>query len=65
MKPVNFDYARPDAVDAVIRLIADDSRTVKMMAGSQSLGPMLNLRLVQLARSDRRPHWNRRAPLFQ
>ncbi|GIQ78842.1 xanthine dehydrogenase family protein subunit M [Bradyrhizobium sp. RD5-C2] len=47
MKPVNFDYARPDAVDAVIRLIADDSRTVKMMAGSQSLGPMLNLRLVQ------------------
>ena len=47
MKPVNFDYARPDGVDAVIKLVSDDSRTVKMMAGSQSLGPMLNLRLVQ------------------
>ena len=47
MKPVNFDYARPDGVDAVIKLISDEDRTVKMMAGSQSLGPMLNLRLVQ------------------
>jgi aerobic carbon-monoxide dehydrogenase medium subunit len=47
VKPVNFDYARPGDVDTVIKLVADDSRTVKMMAGSQSLGPMLNLRLVQ------------------
>jgi carbon-monoxide dehydrogenase medium subunit len=47
VKPVDFDYARPDSVDAVIKLVSDDSRTVKMMAGSQSLGPMLNLRLVQ------------------
>ena len=47
MKPVDFDYARPDTVDAAIKLVADDSRTAKMMAGSQSLGPMLNLRLVQ------------------
>lgn len=47
MKPVNFDYARPDGVDAAIKLVSDESRTVKMMAGSQSLGPMLNLRLVQ------------------
>ena len=47
MKPVNFDYARPDGVEAAIKLVSDESRTVKMMAGSQSLGPMLNLRLVQ------------------
>jgi aerobic carbon-monoxide dehydrogenase medium subunit len=47
VKPVNFDYARPDSVDAAIQLVADDSRAVKLMAGSQSLGPMLNLRLVQ------------------
>jgi len=47
VKPVDFDYARPDTVDAAIKLVADDSRTAKMMAGSQSLGPMLNLRLVQ------------------
>ncbi|NGX94015.1 MAG: carbon monoxide dehydrogenase, partial [Candidatus Afipia apatlaquensis] len=47
MKPVNFDYARPGDVDAALKLISDDSLTVKIMAGSQSLGPMLNMRLVQ------------------
>lgn len=47
MKPVNFDYARPKDVAGVLPLIADDSRTVKIMAGGQSLGPMLNMRLVQ------------------
>ncbi|MEW9837932.1 FAD binding domain-containing protein [Mesorhizobium marinum] len=47
MKPVNFDYARPSDVADVLPLIADDSRTVKIMAGGQSLGPMLNMRLVQ------------------
>ncbi len=47
MKPVNFDYARPGDVKEALKLIADDSLTVKIMAGSQSLGPMLNMRLVQ------------------
>ena len=47
MKPVNFDYARPADVDAALALLADDSRVIKMMAGGQSLGPMLNMRLVQ------------------
>lgn len=47
MKPVNFDYARPGDVNEALKLIADDSLTVKIMAGSQSLGPMLNMRLVQ------------------
>jgi len=47
VKPVNFDYARPGDVAAAIKLIADDSLMVKIMAGSQSLGPMLNMRLVQ------------------
>lgn len=47
MKPVNFDYARPVDISGALALIADDSRTVKIMAGSQSLGPMLNMRLVQ------------------
>ncbi len=47
MKPVNFDYARPADVGAVLALLDDDSRAVKLMAGSQSLGPMLNMRLVQ------------------
>lgn len=47
MKPVNFDYARPSTVAAAIELIGDDSRSVKLIAGGQSLGPMLNMRLVQ------------------
>ncbi|UTY47304.1 FAD binding domain-containing protein [Sinorhizobium fredii] len=47
MKPVNFDYARPADVADALKLIGDDSCTVKIMAGSQSLGPMLNMRLVQ------------------
>jgi carbon-monoxide dehydrogenase medium subunit len=47
VKPVNFDYARPGEVSAALQLIADQSMTVKIVAGSQSLGPMLNMRLVQ------------------
>jgi aerobic carbon-monoxide dehydrogenase medium subunit len=47
VKPVNFDYARPGDVAAALKLIADDDISAKIMAGSQSLGPMLNMRLVQ------------------
>ena len=47
MKPVNFDYARPKDVEASLSLLAEDGRSVKVVAGSQSLGPMLNMRLVQ------------------
>lgn len=47
MKPVNFDYARPVDMKAALDLVADGDRSVKVMAGGQSLGPMLNMRLVQ------------------
>ncbi|HEY1544626.1 MAG TPA: FAD binding domain-containing protein [Xanthobacteraceae bacterium] len=47
MKPVNFDYARPIDVEESLSLLAEDGRLVKVLAGSQSLGPMLNMRLVQ------------------
>ena len=47
MKPVNFAYARPMDVEASLSLLAEDGRSVKVVAGSQSLGPMLNMRLVQ------------------
>ncbi len=47
MKPVNFDYVRPIDVDASLSLLAENGRSVKVVAGSQSLGPMLNMRLVQ------------------
>jgi aerobic carbon-monoxide dehydrogenase medium subunit len=47
VKPVNFDYARPRDVAGALTLIASETRSAKIMAGNQSLGPMLNLRLVQ------------------
>jgi carbon-monoxide dehydrogenase medium subunit len=47
MKPIAFDYERPAMLADALKLLADESRIVKPIAGSQSLGPMLNLRLVQ------------------
>ena len=47
MKAVNFDYARPRDIEASLSLLAEDGLSVKVMAGSQSLGPMLNMRLIQ------------------
>lgn len=47
MKPCSFDYERPADLPSVIRLLQRDDIVVKVAAGSQSLGPMLNLRLVQ------------------
>ena len=47
MKPVNFDYARPKDLDASLLLLAEGGHSIKVVAGSQSLGPMLNMRLVQ------------------
>lgn len=47
MKPVAFDYERPATLDAALKLLAREDANVKAVAGSQSLGPMLNLRLVQ------------------
>lgn len=46
MKPVNFEYARPNDVASALKL-AGIGGAVKFIAGGQSLGPMLNLRLVQ------------------
>jgi carbon-monoxide dehydrogenase medium subunit len=47
VKPVNFAYERPRHLDDAIGLLADQSAHTKVLAGGQSLGPMLNLRLVQ------------------
>jgi aerobic carbon-monoxide dehydrogenase medium subunit len=46
MKAARFDYARPTNLTAAIALAGSDAM-VKFIAGGQSLGPMLNLRLVQ------------------
>jgi carbon-monoxide dehydrogenase medium subunit len=45
MKPAPFAYERPRDVASALAAMAGDG-VVKVMAGGQSLGPMLNLRLV-------------------
>lgn len=47
MKPSLFEYERAADPKSAIRLVEREDITVKVLAGSQSLGPMLNLRLVQ------------------
>jgi aerobic carbon-monoxide dehydrogenase medium subunit len=47
MKPAPFDYARPSSLTDAIALLGSDGRVAKPLAGGQSLGPMLNLRLAQ------------------
>jgi len=46
MKPVPFEYERPRSIDAALDLLSAEPNA-KIMAGAQTLGPMLNLRLVQ------------------
>ena len=47
MKPAPFDYERPGSLGEAFELLADPGLFSKVIAGSQSLGPMLNLRLAQ------------------
>jgi carbon-monoxide dehydrogenase medium subunit len=47
VKPARFEYECPSDTAAAIALAARDDLTVKFIAGGQSLGPMLNLRLAQ------------------
>ena len=47
MKPAPFAYERPRNLTAALSMLAAGSGSAKIIAGGQSLGPMLNLRLVQ------------------
>jgi carbon-monoxide dehydrogenase medium subunit len=47
VKPARFDYERPSDLRAALELLAGENTTAKVLAGGQSLGPLLNLRLVQ------------------
>ena len=46
MKPAPFAYERPADLAAALAAMAATDGVIKIMAGGQSLGPMLNLRLV-------------------
>jgi carbon-monoxide dehydrogenase medium subunit len=46
MKPAPFEYLRPIDLDGVLAALAQDSEGIKILAGGQSLIPMMNLRMV-------------------
>ncbi|TYK43194.1 FAD binding domain-containing protein [Actinomadura decatromicini] len=46
MIPAAFDYARPRSVDEAVRALADAGEDAKVLAGGQSLMPLLRLRLA-------------------
>jgi aerobic carbon-monoxide dehydrogenase medium subunit len=47
MKPAPFAYERPRDLAALLARLGEAAGSVKLIAGGQSLGPMLNLRLVE------------------
>jgi aerobic carbon-monoxide dehydrogenase medium subunit len=46
MKPPPFEYLRPTDVEGVLAALTQDSDETKILAGGQSLVPMMNLRIV-------------------
>jgi len=49
MKPAPFDYYEPKTVAETLSLLAQFSETGKLLAGGQSLVPMMNMRLARPA----------------
>ena len=47
MKPPVFDYARPATLSEAVQVLSDGGDGAKVLAGGQSLVPMLNFRLAQ------------------
>lgn len=47
MKPAPFGYERPRDLPAALAVLGEVEGSTKIIAGGQSLGPMLNLRLVE------------------
>jgi len=49
MKPPRFDYVRPESVEEALDVLAEHGDEAKVLAGGQSLVPMLNMRLASPA----------------
>ena len=47
MKAARFDYVRAEDANDAVRLLAQNNGRARLIAGAQSLGPMLNLRLAR------------------
>jgi carbon-monoxide dehydrogenase medium subunit len=50
VKPPAFDYSRPESLDEALHLLAEYGPDAKVLAGGQSLLPLLSMRLVTPAR---------------
>jgi carbon-monoxide dehydrogenase medium subunit len=49
VKPTAFRYSKPETLDETLRLLTEVGDDAALLAGGQSLVPMMNLRLVQVA----------------
>lgn len=47
MKPFAFDYEKPATIAEALALLGEAGDDAKVLAGGQSLGPMLNMRLIR------------------
>ena len=47
MKPARFEYERAATLDEALRALREADGEARVLGGSQSLGPMMNLRLAQ------------------
>ena len=47
MKPAPFDYVRAESVEEAVATLAEHGDEARVLAGGQSLMPMLNMRLVR------------------
>jgi len=46
MKPLNFEYVRPGTIEEAMSVLSEHGMDAKVLAGGQSLIPMLNFRLL-------------------
>jgi carbon-monoxide dehydrogenase medium subunit len=47
VKPPPFEYARPESIGEAVELLAEHGDDAKVLAGGQSLMPLLNMRLAR------------------
>ena len=48
MKPAPFDYVRAESLDEALDVLHREGANARVLAGGQTLVPMLNMRVAQL-----------------
>ena len=48
MKPAPFDYVRAESLDEALDVLHREGAEARVLAGGQTLVPMLNMRVAQL-----------------